>query len=357
MIRRGTIKRDKAVPRCMRRAKLVRYQEIVVEDASIPQAGAGEALVATRFCGICGTDVAIYLGRIPSIKPPIVLGHEASGIVEEVGEGVSGVKRGDRIVVEPLITCGSCYNCLKGNYNQCEKRRVIGIDVDGAFSEYFKAPAERLHPISDNLPFEIAALAEPLSVAIHAVRRARVSSEDHVVVIGDGTIGLLTGFASKLVGGAEVAILGKHDHKLNLAKKLGVENVVNILKEDPAEKLRSIYDRIDVFFDCVGHSAETVNQALKQVRKGGRVVAVGVFPEAVETELGILQDRELELIGASAYTSPDFKRSINLLAERKSLLSSLITKTYALGKIDEAFRYAISDREHSVKLMIEVSGS
>ena len=343
----------------MRRARLVQYRKIVVEDAPVPEVEASEVLVASRCCGICGTDVAIYLGRIPSIKPPIVLGHEASGVVEEVGEGVSGIRRGDRIVVEPLVTCGSCYNCLKGDYNQCEKRKVIGVDMDGAFSEYFKAPAERLHPIPDSLPFEVAALAEPLSVAVHATKRGRVSPEDHVVVVGDGTIGLLTAFASKIVKGAEVAILGKHDYKLGLARKLGVDYVVNVLREDPLERLKSIYGdgRIDVFFDCVGHSAEIVNRSIEQVRKGGRIVAVGVFPEDVTVKLGILQDRELELIGTSAYTSPDFKKSISLLDGMKDKFSSLITRTYPLDRISEAFEYAISDREHAVKLMIEVSGS
>ena len=342
----------------MRRARLVQYRKIVIEDAPIPEVEAGEVLVASRYCGICGTDVAIYLGRIPSIKPPIVLGHEASGVVEEVGEGASGIRRGDRIVVEPLVTCGSCYNCLKGDYNQCEKRKVIGVDMDGAFSEYFKAPAERLHPIPDSLPFEVAALAEPLSVAVHATKRGRVSPEDHVVVVGDGTIGLLTAFASKIVRGAEVAILGKHDYKLGLAKKLGVDYAVNILREDPLKRLKSIYGdgRIDVFFDCVGHSAEIINRSIEQVRKGGRIVAVGVFPEDVTVKLGILQDRELELIGTSAYTSPDFKKSISLLDRMKDKLSSLITRTYPLDRISEAFEYAISDREHAVKLMIEVSG-
>ena len=342
----------------MRRARLVQYRKIVIEDAPMPEVEAGEVLVASRCCGICGTDVAIYLGRIPSIKPPIVLGHEVSGVVEEVGEGVSGVRRGDRIAVEPLVTCGSCYNCLKGDYNQCENRRVIGVDMDGAFSEYFKAPAERLHPIPDDLPFEVAALAEPLSVAVHATRRGRVSPEDRVVVVGDGTIGLLTAFASKRVRGAEVAILGKHDYKLGLARRLGADYAVNVLKEDPVERLRSIWGgRIDVFFDCVGHSPEVVNRSIERVRKGGRVVAVGVFPEDIPVKLGILQDRELELIGASAYTSPDFRKSISLLEEMRSELSGLITRTYPLDRIGEAFEYAVSDREHAVKLVIEVSRS
>lgn len=343
----------------MRRARLIQYREIIIEDAPIPEVEAGEVLVASKYCGICGTDVAIYLGRIPSIKPPLVLGHEVSGIVEKVGEGVSGIRRGDRVVVEPLVTCGSCYNCLKGDYNQCEKRKVIGVDMDGAFSEYFKAPAERLHPIPDSLPFESAALTEPLSVAVHATKRGRVSPEDHVVVIGDGTIGLLTAFISKIVRGAKVAILGKHDYKLGLAKKLGVDYVVNILKEDPLEKLKSIYKdgRIDVFFDCVGHSAEIVNRSIEHVRRGGRIVAVGVFPEDVTVKLGILQDRELELIGTSAYTSPDFKKSISLLDEMKDKLMSLITRTYSLDRISEAFEYAVSDREHAVKLMIKISES
>jgi len=340
----------------MKRARLIQFRRIVLEDSTPPKIGAGEVLIASKYCGICGTDVAIYLGKIPFIKPPIVLGHEVSGLVEDIGENVSNVRKGDRVVLEPLVTCGSCYNCLRGDYNRCEKRKVIGVDMDGAFSELFKAPSERLHKIPDELPLEIAAMAEPLSVAVHATKRGRVSQDDHVVVVGDGTIGLLTAFASKVVRGAEVAILGKHDHKLGLAEKLGADHTINVLREDPVKVLKSIFrdGRIDVFFDCVGHSSKILNQGIELVRKGGRIMAIGVFTEEVPVKLDYLQDRELELLGASAYTAPDFEKAISLLNSMKDKLSNVITRIFTLDEISEAFEYAASDREHSVKVLVKM---
>ena len=341
--------------RKMRRAKLVEVGKIIIEeDVPKPILDSQEVLIRTSYCGICGSDIAAYLGEHPFIHPPIVLGHEACGVVEEIGEEVNNISKGDKVVIEPLITCGACYNCQSGNYNRCDKIKVVGCQLDGAFSEFFKIPYYRVYRLPDEIPLSVATLIEPLAVAVHAVTRAKITREDNVVVIGDGPIGLLTAFIARN-SGAEVAIIGISDYKLNVAESLGITNTINAKRDNVYEILKNTFNRIDVIIECVGHTSVTLNQAIDLARRGGRIVILGVFHEEVPVKIGYVQDKELELYGSLVYVSSDFHRAIDIASQTSQKLKGLITKVFPLDKTDEAFQYILQKRDEVVKVIIRAS--
>jgi L-iditol 2-dehydrogenase len=341
----------------MKRAKLIEACKIIIEEnVPKPTLGIHEVLIRTSYCGICGSDIAAYLGEHPFIHPPIVLGHEACGIIEEINKAnIEGINEGDKVIVEPLITCGTCYNCRSGNYNRCEKIKVIGCQTDGAFSEFFKIPYYRVYRLPDEIPLTVAPLIEPLAVAVHAVKRGRITQEDNVVVIGDGPVGLLTALVTRNKG-AEVAVIGISDRKLNVAKNLGIQNVINGKRDDVYEKLKNIFDKtkIDVVIECVGHTPTTLDQAIELTRRGGRIVVVGVFHKEVPMKIGYVQDKELELYGSLVYVSSDFYHAIDIASQIAQKLKSLITKVFPLDKVDEAFQYLLKKRDETIKVMIKV---
>lgn len=340
----------------MRVAKLVGSDKIIIEDVEKLRPGLSEVLINVKFCGICGSDIYAYLGKHPFIHPPIVLGHEFSGIISEVGEGVKDLVTGRKVVVEPLVTCGKCYSCRAGQYNRCSNIKVVGCQVDGAFSEYFVAPSHRVFTLPDDVSLEIGALIEPLAVSVHAVKRGKVERGHHVVVLGDGPVGILTALAAKKVA-ADVTIIGISDYKLDKALNCGVDYAVNVRNVDPVRyaKERFGHDGVDVVFECVGHTAQTVNQAIDMARRGARIVIVGVFDEDIPVKMGYVQDRELELLGSLTYTASDFQNAINYASSKEISLREIITKIFQLGEITHAFRFILENRDVALKVLVQVT--
>jgi len=339
------------------RARLIEPRKVVVEEASKPKAGPGEVVINVKYCGICGSDIHAYHGVHPFISPPIVLGHEFSGVVEEVGSGVTGVEPGQRVVVEPLLTCGKCLNCRLGHYNRCVSMKVIGCQVDGAFAEYVLVPAHRVIPIPDEVSFKQGALVEPLAVAVHAVKRGGPLCGRSVVVLGAGPIGLLTASVAKRWGAGEVMITDLSDRKLEVAKSLGVDHTVNARREDPIKVAREVFgeEGVDVIFECVGSNPVTIAQAIEMARRGATIVVVGVFSGDIPIKLGFVQDRELELRGTAVYIFKDFLDAIQLIRRGEVDVEKLVTKTFPLREVPEAFRFIEENRDEVIKVLIEVS--
>jgi len=336
------------------RARLIDYEKIVIEEYEKPKITRSEVLIKTSFCGICGSDIAAYLGKNPFVHPPIVLGHEVSGIIEDIGESVRGLKKGDRVIVEPLKTCGKCYNCRIGNYNQCESLKIMGCQFDGAFCEAFVAQAERVYRIPDTLSLQVASLIEPLSVAVHAIRRGGVKADDNIVIIGDGPIGILTAAVAREVA-ANALVVGISDEKLRVAEFCGAKHVINVTTErNVIKRIKEIFPRVDATFECVGHTAETLDLALKLTRMGGRVVVLGLFERAVPVEVSHIQGKELEVLGSRVYISWDVKQAIKLAEKLSDRLQRLITKIFPLKDVEQAFRYIIENRDRVLKVLIKV---
>lgn len=342
----------------MKAAKLIDSRKIIIEEVQQPYLSEYEVRISVKFCGICGSDIAAYLGLHPFIKPPIILGHEVVGVVKEVGRAVEGFEIGDRVTIEPLITCGKCYNCRSGAYNRCEEIKVVGCQLDGGFSEYLKINSSRVHKLPDNISFEIGTLIEPMAVSIHALKRGKLSIGENVVIIGDGTIGLLIAMLSEL-NGFNTTLIGISDNKLRFAKEvLGIRQVINSEKEDPVRILKEVCENsgADLVFECVGHTPLTIKQAIQIVKRGGRIVIIGVFHESVPVDIGYIQDKEMELLGTLVYTFRDFRTAIKIITEKnlEEKLSKFITRIYPLEKTNEAFRYILENRNEVIKILLKI---
>lgn len=341
----------------MKQVELHAPLDIRLIESPRPRPGRGEVLIAVASVGICGSDLHAYHGRHPFIPLPVVPGHEFGGTVAEVGAGVDGFAPGQRVTVEPSLVCGVCHNCAHGRYNICEQLQVIGCQTVGAMSEYLAVPASKVLPLPDQVTWDQAALIEPLAVAVHAVGLARLQPEANVMVLGAGTIGLMALQAAKAFGAGQVMITDLIQDRLDLALKLGADHAVNPTVTDLARALEAAFgpQRADVIVECVGVAA-TARDAVRVARKGTRVVLAGVFEEEVPLSLGLVQDRELELVGTLMYVGDDFPTAIELVQDGRVQVEPLITHRFPLNQAAEAFAIA-DDRRGSLKVLIQVHGA
>lgn len=337
----------------MLQAKLVDSEKIKLENVPIPDLEKEEVLIKIKTCGICGSDIHTYKGKHPFVHPPIVMGHEFSGIISRLGSKVSNLKKGDRVTVEPNIVCGNCYNCLNGRYNICYNLKVIGcVGHNGAFAEYIAVPEDKVFKLPDEVSFEDAALVEPTAVAIHAVRKSEQKIGDKILILGAGTIGLLVLQVAKLAG-VEVVITDLRDYRLKKAKEFGADKVLNPINEDIFSYIKNNYgsDGIDLIYDCVAIE-ETCSQSIQIARKGTKIIIVGVPEGSMNVNLAYVQDRELELIGTLMYTKKDFYTALEFIRRQKIQVSPLVTHKFKLREIEKAFQFLMKEKGEFFKILI-----
>ncbi|HID90838.1 TPA: alcohol dehydrogenase [Candidatus Bathyarchaeota archaeon] len=339
----------------MKRVRIVAPERIVVEDVEVPRIGDGDVLVATKYCGICGSEIHAYLGRHPFTTLPIVPGHECSGVVADVGKDVSGLSVGQRVTVIPQITCGRCYNCRIGRYNICKDLKVMGFQADGVLAEYFAVKPKCVVPLLEGISLTEATLIEPFAVAVHAVRKSGIEIGSRVAILGAGTIGLSVLQCARLAGASDVVVTDIYDHRLRLARGLGADHAINVRTTDPIEFVRESFgaEGIDLVFECVGVEA-TVNQAIQMARKGTRVMVIGVFERDVPVKIGLVQDRELELVGSLMYSREDFRDAMRMMRDGELKAEPLISRIYGIDQADEAFKFAVAEKGRAVKVLVSV---
>ncbi len=291
----------------MRALQLTAPQQFHFIDLSEPPApGPGEALVRVHAIGICGTDVSGYLGKMPFIEYPRILGHELGVEVLAVGSEVSHLKPGDRCSVEPYLNCGQCHACNQGRTNCCETLAVLGVHCDGGMCERLLLPAHKLH-VRNTLSYEQLALVEMLGIGCHAVNRAQVQSGDTVLIIGAGPIGLTVLEFARLAG-AQVSIL-----ELNEARRAFVQRTwpdVQVLAKPPEEA------RAQCVFDATGHPGSMAN-SFRYASFTGRVVYVGITKEPVLLDDPLFNRRELTLLASRNAVASDFTRILELIESGK----------------------------------------
>ncbi|UCD45217.1 MAG: alcohol dehydrogenase catalytic domain-containing protein [Candidatus Bathyarchaeota archaeon] len=321
---------------------------VEVFDVPVPDVGAGEVLIRVRAAAICGSDLGIfkYTPAYSKMKLPVVLGHEFAGEIVEVGEGVVGFDVGDRVLSESVKACGSCRFCREGMTNLCEDSTLFGIHTDGGFSEYVAVPHTLLHDIPEGMTFEVAAVVEPLSNALHFVKDITpIGRGDFVVVHGIGPIGL---FSAQLFRISEARVLitgiGVDTERFKIAERLGFESV-NVEGEDLIERVMDMTDGggADIAFVAVG-AGSALHQALQVVRKKGHVTVVGIFPGMVELPITDMVRREITLAGAYDAKPINFEESIELLMSGAINAEEIITHRFSLDEAEEAFRVADSKR-------------
>lgn len=345
----------KSTPSMMKAAVLLDVERLQIKHVEVPKPGPNEVLVKVKACGICGTDVSMYRGRYLPVKP-IIPGHEFAGEVVEVGEGVKYVKVGDRVVADINVSCGTCYYCKRQQKLLCPYLYQIGIHSDGAFAEYIKVPEQNVVKIPPNVSYEYATFTEPLADAISLVDKANIMVGDIVVVIGDGPIGLsLTGVA-KLSGASTLIVCGHHDYRLEKAKELGADLVVNTKKEDPMEIVKSLTNGrgADVVLEAVGRES-TYRLAVELVRRGGRVGVMGVPAPTYKLELKMFDDifnKELTLRSSFAGTYDTGIRALTLISSGKFDVSSLITHKLELDKVLDGIKMTENKTDNAIKIVI-----
>ncbi len=338
----------------MRQVELHAPDEIRLLDAPFPQPGPGELRIAVAEVGICGSDLHAYHGRHPFIELPVVPGHEFAGTVDAVGEGVTDFAPGDRVTVEPSLVCGECYNCRHGHYNICSNLRVIGCQTTGAMADAIVVPAEKTLHLPDNVSWVEGALVEPLAVGVRAARRAEFEPGANVLILGAGTIGLMTLQAVKAMGAGTVMVSELLPERLALAEALGADVLVNPSEADLLAVVEETFgaQRADVVIECVGVGA-TVRDAISVARKGTRIVIAGVFEQDASVSMGLVQDHELELIGTLMYLNDDFPTAIRLLAEGRAQAEPLVSHRFPLEQAAEAFEVA-DKRNGALKVLLDV---
>jgi 2-desacetyl-2-hydroxyethyl bacteriochlorophyllide A dehydrogenase len=326
-------------------------KDIKIEDAPIPKLKDKEVLVKVKAVTICGSDLHAYMGVSKRRVPPLVMGHEFSGEVAEIGSNVRGIKQGERVVIEPVLSCGKCKVCLHGRNNICENMRLIGLHMPGAFAEYVSVPADKCHKLSENISFEEGSLVEPLAVAVHALNRTSFKKGDKIVIIGSGTIGLMTLQVTKLRGAGSIFIIDTLDYKLELAKKLGADKIINAKNQDSVKEVLS-EDGADVVFEAVGRQ-KTVQQALSMVNKGGKVTVIGMLESKMELDMLDVTVKEIEIRGSYGYTTDDFKQALKLISTGKVKVKSMITHTLPLRDISKGFEILSNEKENAIKVVLK----
>ena len=327
-------------------------------DVPDPQVGDDDVLVRVKACGICGSDVHGFTGKTGRRIPPLIMGHEAAGVVENVGKNVQGFRGGDRVCFDSTVYCNKCEACQKGQYNHCEKRQVLGVSVPafkrhGAFAEFVAVPWWIVSKIPDELSFTRAALLEPVSIGTHAANRAPIAAGDTALVIGAGTIGLLVLQGCKLRGAERVIVCDINEFRLGLAKKLGADVTVNPSKSELKKAvLEETQNRgTDVSFEVVGF-AETFGQAVSATRIGGCVVAVGNLQKTVEFDLQQFIASELTFTGSYA-SAGEFRGGIDLVASGRVDVEPLISDVLPLREGPRAFDRLLKAEENLLKIVLE----
>lgn len=325
----------------------------ITTGASVPQApGPGEVRIDVAYCGICGTDLHIYLGHMDKrVKMPQIMGHEMSGTVAEVGAGVTAWQPGDRVVVRPLAPCGTCAACKAGHSHICYNLKFLGIDTPGALQGSWTVPAYTLHRIPNSLPLDKAAMIEPIAVACHDVRLGEVQPGEHVVVIGGGPIGTLVALVAKDAG-ANVLISEVNAFRIELAREIGLE-AVNPLETDLVALVneRTGSAGADVVFEVSGSKAGAAVMS-ELVRTRGRIVVVAIFSEAPPVNLFRFFWRELQLRGARVYEPEDFEKAIDLASRGVLPLDNLISAKEPLSNLG-AMLQQIESSPNLMKVLIK----
>lgn len=340
-------------------------RDLRVEEIDIPKLLPGWVLIKVRAAGICGSDLHLYKEKtfipISSVlgEGKYIPGHEVAGEVQEVGEGVNSLHEGDRVVIEPTINCGSCDWCNIGLYNLCEKSALIGFYYVGGFAEYCIAPEEKCFKISEKITFEEAATLDCVAVAARAVKRAEVSLEDSVAVLGAGTIGLFTAQLAILAGAREVYISGTHEYQLKTAERYGVTATINARKENSVERIMELTsgNGVDKVIEAVGGTAPVIDEGVSMVRRQGIIVATGIFLDPVPVNMFSLVTKEARLTGAWGYAFwnhlKEFEVSLDLLEKGRIDAKSLITHKFPLEKASQAFQAALEkSTSKSIKVQI-----
>ena len=326
-----------------------------VREMDFPEVlGPRQVLVKNMACGVCGTDIHIYHGERGSaeVTPPVVLGHEYSGIVQAVGPEVTDLKPGDHVAMDPNMYCGMCRPCRMGKKQNCQNLFALGVNVNGGFAEYSLCPDSQCYRIGKNVPFDVAAMAEPLACVVHGIDIAAIQPGQTVLVIGGGTIGLLMVQMAKLSGAAQVILSEPVEMRREIGLRLGADFAIDPIHESVPQRIEELtgLPGADVIIECVGRPF-AVTQALDAAGPGCRILLFSVpgVDSKVEIPLFDIYKKELTILGS--IINPDtHQRAVNLINSGTLKIQELITHSFPLDRMEQAIHMQMS--AESIKVMV-----
>jgi 2-desacetyl-2-hydroxyethyl bacteriochlorophyllide A dehydrogenase len=329
--------------------------KVEFQQRKLPELGSHEVLIKVKAAAICGSDLHIFKGNHPFAALPVAVGHEIAGQVIEIGQEVKKVKKSDKVAVEPVIVDGDCDFCRRGDYHLCENISFQYRQGQGGFTQFFIADEKWVHKLPEFLSYEQGALLEPLSVAVHAVKKAQLGRSDRCAIFGDGAIGLLILLVAKYSGVRDTYIVGIQPHRLELAKELGATTVVNNLTQDSVGIIGGYTSQkgVEVAFEAVGIDT-TLVQSLQVLNKGGRSVLVGIFEQPeVKVPANMFIQKEIELIGSQGYNW-DFQTALTMVEGGNLPIGKLITHRLPLESLQEGFELLMDPKNKAVKVVIMI---
>lgn len=328
------------------------FDRVEMADAPLPQAAAGEVLLKVAACGICGSELEGFRKRSPRRTPPLIMGHEFCGTVEALGEGVTGVTVGQRVVSNSLVPCGTCVRCRRGDTHLCAQRQIFGMHRPGAFAEFVNAPARSLIPWPDGLPAEAACLAEPLGNGVHIANLTRHLNPRTALVIGGGPIGLMTQQALQAMLGTTVFVSDLVPERLQAATALGAKRTINPASEDVVKIARELTDGegVDLVVDAVG-AGITKQQSIAAARPGGAAVWIGLHESTISIDSFEITLPERTVFGTYAATQDELQTAVDLMISGKVDAQSWPT-VLPLDRGVEAFQRALAAKGSDIKMVL-----
>ena len=338
----------------MKASRYMGNETFAVSDRPVPQAGPGELVVRNKVCGVCGTDVHIYHGEPGSadVTPPVVLGHEYSGEVVEVGQGVSGFAVGDHVTIDPNIYCGRCEYCQNGKKQLCPSMEAVGVTRDGGFAEYSLVPAAQAFKLDPAVPYEFAAMAEPLACCLHGIDLAGIKAGDKVCVVGGGAIGLIMVQLAKLSGASKIVLSEPNEKRRQVGLQVGADAAVDPTQPGCAEAFaQAMGSGADVVIECVGNTP-AVKSAFQFAGKGATVLLFSVPKVDATFDLPLFDVYKKELTIKGSFVNPDtHDRAVRLINSGKVDFAPIITHRFDLDHLPEAIAMQMSSE--SIKVVVE----
>lgn len=341
----------------MKAIKLAEPWKVSCVDIEKPVPKPGEALIKVVAAGICGSDIGAFRGTNGLVSYPRVIGHELAGIVESIPENnKNGIKVGDRVVVDPYLYCGHCYPCRIGRTNCCTDLKVLGVHVDGGMAEYYCHPADMLIKIPEGMSWEQAAMAEPLTISLHGIHRGGLQAGEYCAIIGAGPIGLVAGMVAQAYG-AHAILLDLVQERLDFAKSLGIEYVINSGKEDPVERIKEITggEMAHQVMECSGANP-AIRQTFDLVSNAGRITLTGWPKKETSLPTDVITKKEIDIRGART-SAGEFEEALDLINSRKVDMMKILTKTVTMDEAPDTIVDIEKNPGNYMKVVVRVSNA
>jgi 2-desacetyl-2-hydroxyethyl bacteriochlorophyllide A dehydrogenase len=339
----------------MRQAMMTEPGAIAFQDVEIPLPGKGQVQIRVQRIGVCGSDIHVFHGKHPFVTYPLIQGHEYSGVIESIGEGVDGVAIGDKVTATPQEVCGHCAPCRRGQYNACEELKVRGFQAPGCAQDLFVTEADKLVKLPADFEPEQGAFVEPVAVAAHSTGRAGDLTGKNVVVAGAGTIGNFVAQACKSRGAAKVLITDISDFRLDVARQVGIDATCNVAKEPLEDAVKREFgsDGFDVGVEVAGAEA-SLSSLVAGIGKGGTLLIVGVYGDKPQVDMSVVCEHELTMKGSMMYRHEDWDQAVKWIASGEVKTEALVSKHFDFDQFLDAYAFIEAEGERSMKVMIDL---